>query len=130
VGGVEPDRTEALAEVRGRAPVSGLPREVSVASHEIREALESPIAVIVSAVKSALEETPPELAADLPERGILLAGGGALLRGFAERVELETGVPVRLAESPLDCVVLGAGRASEEIELLDRTATRRGGRAA
>lgn len=124
VGGVEPDRTDAHAEVRGRAPLSGLPREVAVAAEEVRQALEGPIADIVAAVKSALEETPPELASDLPERGILLAGGGALLRGFAERLELEIGVPVRLADSPLDCVVLGAGQASEEIDLLERASGR------
>jgi rod shape-determining protein MreB len=130
VGGVEPDTTDAHAEVRGRDPLSGLPREVAVPAAEIREALEGPIEDIVAEVKSALEETPPELASDLPQRGILLAGGGSLLRGFAERLELETGVPVRVADRPLDCVVLGAGHASEEIELLERTAPRKGGRAA
>src|SRR5215218_3369543 len=79
VGGVEPDRTDANGEVRGRDPLSGLPREVSVPSEEIRQALESPTSDIVAEVKSALEETPPELASDLPQRGILLAGGGSLL---------------------------------------------------
>ena len=77
---------------------------------------------IVEAVKAALEETPPELASDLPQRGILLAGGGALLRGFAERIEAETNVPVRLADSPLTCVAEGAGRALDEVELLERLA--------
>ena len=71
-------------------------------------------------MKEALEDTPPELASDMPQRGIVLAGGGALLRGLAERVALETNVPARLAESPLDCVALGAGQALEEIELLER----------
>ncbi len=75
---------------------------------------------IIDAVKEALEETPPELASDVPQRGIVLAGGGALLRGLAERVALETNVPAQLAESPLDCVALGAGQALEEIELLER----------
>ena len=120
IGGVAPDDAEAVTEVRGRDPVSGLPREAAINSAEMREALE-PLAVeILDSVKDALENTPPELAADLTRHGILLAGGGALLNGFRERVELETGVPVRLAGDPLTCVVLGAGRAIEEIELLER----------
>jgi rod shape-determining protein MreB len=122
VGGVAPDRTDSRTEVRGRDPVSGLPRQVDVTSEEMREALEPPVAEIVAEVKAALEVTPPELASDLPQRGLLLAGGGALLRGFAERLERETNVPVGLAESPLTCVALGAGRALDEIELLERAA--------
>jgi len=122
VGGVAPDETESVTEVRGRDPVSGLPREAEISSAELREALE-PLAVeILDSVKDALENTPPELAADLTRNGILLAGGGALLRGFRERLELETGVPVALADNPLTCVVLGAGRAIEEIEVLERAA--------
>ncbi len=127
IGGVEPDDTDARWEVRGRDPMSGLPREVAVPAEEIRAALEPPISDIVAEVKSALEETPPELASDIPQRGILLAGGGALLRGFAARLEAETNVPVRIAESPLDCVALGAGAALDEIDLLERTAARTGG---
>ena len=122
VGAVAPDRTEALSEVRGRDPASGLPRQVDVSSEEMRQALEGPVAEIVAEVKAALEVTPPELASDLSERGMLLAGGGALLRGFAERLEEETNVPVKLAESPLTCVALGAGAALDEIELLERAA--------
>ena len=122
VGGMAPDQTESTTEVRGRDPVSGLPREATITSAEMREALE-PLAVeIMDSVKDALENTPPELAADLTRQGILLAGGGALMRGFRERVEAETGVPVELADDPLTCVVLGAGRAIEEIELLERAA--------
>jgi rod shape-determining protein MreB len=122
VGGVAPDESESVAEVRGRDPVSGLPREAEISSAELRGALE-PLAVeILDSVKDALENTPPELAADLTRNGILLAGGGALLRGFRERLELETGVPVQLADDPLTCVVLGAGRAIEEIEVLERAA--------
>jgi rod shape-determining protein MreB len=123
VGAVAPDRTEASTDVRGRDPVSGLPRQVDVPSEEIRQALESRVAEIVTEVKSALEETPPELASDLPQRGILLAGGGALLRGFAERLEAECNVPVRLAEDPLTCVALGAGRALDEMEMLERSSS-------
>ena len=125
VGGVAPDETAERSEVKGRNPVSGLPAQVDVPSEEMRAALEHLAAEIVEAVKAALEETPPELAADLPAQGILLAGGGALLRGFAERLEAETKVPVRLADSPLTSVVLGAGRALEEIELLERASTSR-----
>jgi rod shape-determining protein MreB len=120
VGGVAPDATESSTEVRGRDPVSGLPREAVITSGELRDALE-PLAVeILDSVKDALENTPPELAADLTRNGILLAGGGALLRGFRERLEGETGVPVAIADDPLTCVVLGAGRAIEEIEVLER----------
>jgi rod shape-determining protein MreB and related proteins len=122
VGGMAPDETESTTEVRGRDPVSGLPREATITSAEMREAVE-PLAVeIMDSVKDALENTPPELAADLTRQGILLAGGGALLRGFRERVEAETGVPVELADDPLTCVVLGAGRAIEEIEVLEHAA--------
>ena len=125
VGGVAPDETAERSEVKGRNPVSGLPAQVDVPSEEMRAALEHLAAEIVEAVKAALEETPPELAADLPAQGILIAGGGALLRGFAERLEAETKVPVRLADSPLTSVVLGAGQALEEIELLERASTSR-----
>ena len=122
VGGVAPDQSDSVTEVRGRDPVSGLPREASINSAEMRDALE-PLAVeILDSVKDALENTPPELAADLTRHGILMAGGGAMLRGFRERLESETGVPVRLADDPLTCVALGAGRAIEEIEVLERAA--------
>jgi rod shape-determining protein MreB len=120
VGGVAPDTSELYAEVKGRDPVSGLPREVIVPSEEIRQALEGRVGEIIEEVKSALDETPPELASDLTTSGITVAGGGALLRGFAERIEQETHVPVQLADAPLESVVLGAGRALDEIELLER----------
>jgi rod shape-determining protein MreB and related proteins len=122
VGCVQPDETEAVHEVRGRDPASGLPREAQVTSAEMREALEPLAREIIEAVKDALENTPPELAADLTRRGILLAGGGALLRGFAERLQEETQVPVAIADDPLTCVVLGAGHALEEIDVLERMA--------
>jgi rod shape-determining protein MreB len=124
VGGVSPDGSDLLTQVKGRDPVTGLPRQVDVPSEEIRQALEGPVGEIIQEVKSALEETPPELASDLTERGITLAGGGALLRGFAERLAQETNVPVGLAESPLTCVALGAGQALDEIELLERAGSR------
>ncbi|HZI91501.1 MAG TPA: rod shape-determining protein [Thermoleophilaceae bacterium] len=120
VGGVAPDATDASWGVRGRDPVSGLPREVDMPSEEIRTALEDPVVEIVAAVKEALETTPPELASDIFDRGIVVAGGGGLLRGFPERLSQETNVPVGLADDPLTCVALGAGRALDEIELLER----------
>jgi rod shape-determining protein MreB len=122
VGGCVPDESEFETDVRGRDPATGLPREAKVTSAEVREAVEPLVSEIIDAVKDALENTPPELAADLTRRGILLAGGGALLRGFAERLQDETHVPVALADDPLTCVVLGAGHALEEIDVLERTA--------
>jgi rod shape-determining protein MreB len=115
--------TPLVTQVRGRDPVTGLPREVDVTSDNVREAIEAPIVDIIDATKATLEQTPPELASDITERGITLAGGGALLRGFAERIELETRVPVAIADEPLTCVALGAALALEEMELLERTAT-------
>ncbi len=125
VGSVAPDDTAEDSQVKGRNPVSGLPAQVDVHSVEMRQALEDLVVEIVEAVKAALEDTPPELSSDLPRQGILLAGGGALLRGFAERLEEETKVPARVADSPLTSVALGAGQALEEIELLERASASR-----
>jgi rod shape-determining protein MreB and related proteins len=119
VGSVVPDDSHGSCEVKGRDPVSGLPRQVDVTCEEMRRGLDERVSEIVTAVKLALEETPPELASDILQRGIALAGGGALLRGFAERLESETSVAVRLADSPLTCVARGAGMALDEIELLE-----------
>ena len=102
--------------VRGRDLLSGLPREVTLSSAEVRAALEPPVAEMLGAVHSALEEAPPELAADITRQGIVLTGGGALLSGFAERVNRETGMEVRVAEDPLLCVALGAGQTLEELD--------------
>ena len=121
VGSVAPDATAGRCEVKGRDPVSGLPRQVDVTSEEMRRALDDRVAEIVAAVRDALETTPPELASDVFQHGIVVAGGGGLLRGFPERLESETNVPVRLAEDPLTCVAIGAGRALDEIEMLERT---------
>jgi rod shape-determining protein MreB len=110
---------ELEGEVRGRDLVSGLPKTVRLTSKEMRAACAEPLGAIVEAVKSTLERTPPELAADLADRGILLAGGGTLLRAFDELLRDATQLPVQLAESPLTCVVLGAGRALEEFEALE-----------
>ena len=126
VGSVAPDSSETQEGVRGRDPVSGLPREVEATSVELREALEPLVEDIVEAVTGTLEQTPPELASDLTERGLLLAGGGALLRGLKERLEAETRLVVELADDPLACVALGAGQALDEIETLERGVGGRG----
>ena len=119
---------ELEAEVRGRDLVSGLPNTLRLTSHEIRVVLEEPLEAIIDAVKETLEETPPELAADISERGIMLAGGGSLLRGMDGRLHEETGMEVYLAESPLTCVAVGAGQSLEEFEALHHA--QRGGRKA
>jgi rod shape-determining protein MreB and related proteins len=111
---------ELVAEVRGRDLMSGLPREVKLTSGEVSAAIAGPLADILAAVHATLEETPPELAADITKEGILLAGGGALLRGLEERFEAETGMPVRVADAPLECVALGAGQSLEELDRMGR----------
>ena len=115
-----PQPEDLVAEVRGRDLTSGLPREISLSSDEVRSAIAGPLADILAAVHSTLEETPPELAADITKEGILLAGGGALLRGLDERLEAETGMPVRIADAPLECVALGAGQSLEELDRMGR----------
>ncbi|HZT41067.1 MAG TPA: rod shape-determining protein [Chthonomonadaceae bacterium] len=107
---------ERSMEVRGRDLISGLPRSATLTSSEIREAIQEPLNAIVEAVKVTLEATPPELAADIYEKGIVLAGGGALLEGLDRLLSCETCMPVRLAPDPLSCVVLGAGYFLEEID--------------
>jgi rod shape-determining protein MreB len=109
-------------QVAGRDLVTGLLRRVTLGADDVRRALETPVARIVAAVKDTLERTPPELAADVAERGIVLAGGGSLLRGIGERLKHEVGLPVQLAESPLTCVAEGAGRSLDELETLERSA--------
>jgi len=120
VGSAFPQREEQTIEVRGRDLVSGLPRAVRMTSTEIREAIAEPIAGIVEAVKMTLERTPPELAADIVGRGIVMAGGGSLLRGLDRLLAEETGMPVTLTDDPLGAVVLGTGRALEELETLKK----------
>ena len=118
IGSACPVGKEELMTVRGRDLMTGLPKSVKVTSSEIRRAIEKPVSVIADAVRITLEKTPPELAADIMERGIALAGGGALLRGIERRIERETGIPVHLVEDPLSCVVLGTGKALEDIDIL------------
>jgi rod shape-determining protein MreB and related proteins len=119
IGSAFPGNEVLEIEVRGRNLAEGIPRCFTLNSNEILESLQEPLAGIVGAVKSALEQTPPELGADVAERGIVLTGGGALLRGFDRLIEEETGLPVVVAEDPLTCVARGGGRA---LEMLDTRA--------
>ena len=120
VGSAFPYEGEGSIEIRGRDLVTGLPKTLVISAEEVREALREPIQAIVEAIKVTLERTPPELAADIMDRGIVLAGGGALLRGLDRLVSEETGMPVMLADEPLLCVARGTGRVLEEIETLSR----------
>jgi rod shape-determining protein MreB len=112
---------ELQAEIRGRDMVSGLPKTVVLTSEEIRQALAEPLNQIIEAVKETLDRTPPELASDIMDRGIMLAGGGALLQRLDERLREETQMPAHLAESPLTCVAVGSGRSLEEFEAIHRS---------
>ncbi|GET38038.1 rod shape-determining protein MreB [Microseira wollei NIES-4236] len=111
---------DTIMEVRGLHLLSGLPRTVTIKGPEIRESMSEPLSIIVDAVKRTLERTPPELAADIIDRGIMLAGGGALLKGLDTLISHETGIVVHVAADPLSCVVLGTGRVLENIKQLDR----------
>lgn len=107
-------------QVRGRDLVSGLPKLISISSTEIYEALYEPVSAILEAIRMCLEKTPPELAADLMDRGIMIAGGGSLLKGMNTLISRETGMPVHLAEEPLSAVAIGSGKALENIDTLKR----------
>jgi len=122
IGSAYPDEVEKIMEVKGRDLVSGIPKTIDVNASEIREALSEPVNAIVEAVRIALERTPPELAADIVDKGIVLAGGGALLRNLDLLLREETGLPVVIAEDPLSCVVLGSGKVLDELDLLKRVA--------
>ena len=116
IGSVFPLSQELSMEVKGRDLISGLPKTIVITSDEIREALSDPIKLVIDAIKNTLEQIPAELSADLVDKGIVLSGGGALLRGLDDLIRKETELPVIIAENPLDCVALGAGRYLEEIE--------------
>jgi len=120
IGSAYPIEEELKMEVRGRDLVAGLPKMIIVTSEEIREALSEPIHAIVETARLALERTPPELSADLIERGIMLAGGGALLRGLDKLLTEETGLPVHVADDPLTAVALGTGNVLNELKYLKR----------
>jgi rod shape-determining protein MreB len=120
LGSAFPGPLDREAEIRGRDLVSGLPRSITLTSADVRTAIEEPVHAIVDAVRVTLDQTPPELAGDIMDRGIVLTGGGALLRGLDERLRHETGMPVHVAEDPLRSVALGAGRCVEEFEALQQ----------
>jgi len=120
IGSAYPIDDDVQMDVRGLHLLSGLPRTVTVKSAEIRESMAEPLSVIVDAIKRTLERTPPELAADIIDRGIMLAGGGALLKGLDTLISHETGIVVHVAADPLSCVVLGTGRVLENFKQLER----------
>ncbi|GAA3660523.1 rod shape-determining protein [Asaccharospora irregularis] len=120
IGSTFKEDQETNMEIRGRDLISGLPKTMEISSTEVREALKEPISSIVDAIKSTLEKTPPELASDIMENGIMLTGGGALLRGLGKLVTQETGMSVQIAENPLDCVALGTGKSVEDQEIFEK----------
>ncbi len=122
IGSAYPLDEELTMEVKGRDLVAGLPKRITVSSEEVREALAEPIAQIVESIRITLERTPPELSADLMEKGLIMAGGGSLLRGLDKLVSEETGLPVHISEDPLTAVALGTGKVLSEIRYLKRLA--------
>jgi rod shape-determining protein MreB len=121
IGSALPMEDERHMEVRGRDQVTGLPKIIQVSSSEVTEALQEPLQAVVSTVRATLEKTPPELAADIIDRGMVLTGGSSQLRNIAQLLTQETGVPAYVAENPIACVALGAGRALENYEIMRRS---------
>src|SRR5215207_9273532 len=121
IGSALPLEDERSMEVRGRDQVTGLPKIMQITSSEVTEAIQEPLQAVVSTVRSTLEKTPPELAADIIDRGMVMTGGGAQLRNIAQLLTQETGVPCYVAENPIACVALGAGRALENYEIMRRS---------
>ncbi|SKA75302.1 rod shape-determining protein MreB [Clostridium sp. USBA 49] len=120
LGSAYPQESESTMQIKGRDLISGLPKIIDITDGEVREALKEPVSAIIDAIKTTLEKTPPELAADIMDKGIMLAGGGALLKGLDKLINNETHMPVHIAESPLDCVGLGAGKALDHIDKVSR----------
>ncbi|MFC1805001.1 rod shape-determining protein, partial [Candidatus Omnitrophota bacterium] len=120
IGSAYPQDEEMTMEVKGRDLVTGLPKMIAVTSEEIREALQEPLRAILEITKMSLERTPPELASDLIENGIVLAGGGAMLRGLDKLISEETGLPVHISDDPLTAVACGTGRVLDEIKYLKK----------
>jgi rod shape-determining protein MreB len=118
MGSAWPLDDELTADIRGRDLISGLPRTIPLTTEQVREALSEPVSAIVDAVKTTLDRTPPELAADIMEQGIMITGGGALLAGLDRRLAHETGMPINIARDPLFSVVIGSGRALENIDAM------------
>ena len=116
IGSAFPSEQESSMEIKGRNLLNGLPENITITSAEVRDALEEPLSRVIEAIKITLEKTPPELSADIIDQGITLAGGGALLRGLDKLINRETGMPVYVAEYPLDCVAEGTGRILENLE--------------
>jgi rod shape-determining protein MreB len=126
-GSASPLPEEVSTEIRGRDLVSGLPKTITLGSEAVREALDETVGQIVEAVKDTLDRTPPELAGDIMDRGITLAGGGALLQGLEQRLGEECQMPCHLAQSPLTCVAVGSGISLEEFETIHRTEKKNSG---
>ena len=120
IGSAYKEGEEMEMEIRGRDLISGLPKTMKISSSEVRDALREPVNSIVDGIKSTLEKTPPELASDIMENGIMLTGGGALLKGLDKLVKEETGMPVKIAENPLDCVAIGTGKSVEDQEIFEK----------
>jgi rod shape-determining protein MreB len=118
IGSAFPQEVKQTLEVKGRDLVAGIPRTQSISDDEIREAMLEPVNAIVDTIRIALERTPPALAADIVDKGIVLAGGGALLRGLDALIREETGLPITIAEDPLTCVARGTGKVLDELDLL------------
>ncbi|WP_341534047.1 rod shape-determining protein [Sporosalibacterium faouarense] len=118
IGSADTNGKEESMQIRGRDLISGLPKNITITSTEIHDAMKEPIMNIIDAIKYTLEKTPPELASDIMELGIMLTGGGALLNGLDRLIKKETGMPVNIAENPLDCVALGTGKALDNIDTL------------
>lgn len=121
IGSADVNSKLTKMQIRGRDMISGLPKTIEVGSNEIYDAMKEPVYNILEAIKSTLEKTPPELAADIMELGIMLTGGGALLEGIDRLIIAETGMPVHIADEPLDCVAIGTGKALDSIDVLKRT---------
>ncbi len=120
IGSAYPLEEEMTSEVKGRDLIAGLPKSVTITSEEVREALQEPLRAILESTKIALERTPPELAADLIEHGIVMAGGGSLLRGLDKLISEETALPVHVADDPLTAVANGTGKVLNEIHYLKK----------
>jgi rod shape-determining protein MreB len=120
IGSAFPTADDLIAEIKGRDLVSGLPKTIHITAEEVRRAIEEPVNAIIDSVKNTLDRCPPELAADIMDKGIVLTGGGALLKGLDERLKHETGMPIHVAENPLSCVAVGSGKCLEEFEVLKR----------
>lgn len=125
IGTAYPREEMMVQECRGRDAVSGLPKNIEITSREMLEALEEPLSTICDAVHSVLEETPPELAADISNKGIVITGGGALLNGIDKRIEERTGIKVTIADDPTSCVAVGTGKALDNLDMFENSAMNR-----